>query len=212
VPTAPTSGHRTKPLRGSAIGMAGGRYTRPHMLVMHVRGIHLSGPGRVARPVNHNLSRIWPLVGTTSCARSAQMNTPDARNSDGHFDQLWWLVVCREGGSSDVCVGYVLGVGAAKLLLQRSGSQHHIGPVPDCDLSTVGGGFGRSRDRPLGVLGVHSRGRALASSSARCVPRRLASCSSWVRQENPSASTTVSRPESRTAGRSCCSAMATETS
>ena len=44
---------------------------------MAVRGIHLSGLGRVARPVNHNLSRLWPLVGTTSCARSAQMNTPD---------------------------------------------------------------------------------------------------------------------------------------
>ena len=127
-------------------------------------------------------------------------------------DQSWWLVVCREGGSSDVCVRYVLGVGAAKLLLQRSGSQHHLGPVPGAISQLFGGVLGRSRDRPLGVQGVHSRGRALASSSARCVPRRPASCSSWVRQENPSASTTVSRPESRTAGRSCCSATATETS
>src|SRR5450759_661068 len=42
------------------------------------RGIHLSGLGRVARPVNHNPARLWPLVSTTSCARSAQMNTPDA--------------------------------------------------------------------------------------------------------------------------------------
>jgi len=30
-----------------------------------------------------------------------------ARNPDGHFDQPWWLVVCREGGSSDACVGYL---------------------------------------------------------------------------------------------------------
>ena len=42
-----------------------------------LRGIHLSGLGRVARPVNHNPARLWPLVSTTSCARSAQMNTPD---------------------------------------------------------------------------------------------------------------------------------------
>jgi hypothetical protein len=49
---------------------------------MHLRGIHLSGLGRVARPVNHNLSRLWPLVGTTSCARSAQMNTPDTGDPD----------------------------------------------------------------------------------------------------------------------------------
>ena len=31
----------------------------------------------MARPVNHNPARLWPLVSTTSCARSAQMNTPD---------------------------------------------------------------------------------------------------------------------------------------
>lgn len=44
---------------------------------MFLRGIHLSGLGRVARPVNHNPARLWPLVSTTSCARSAQMNTPE---------------------------------------------------------------------------------------------------------------------------------------
>jgi hypothetical protein len=49
-------------------------------LIRLVSGIQLSGLGRVARPVNHNLSRLWPLVGTTSCARSAQMNTPEACN------------------------------------------------------------------------------------------------------------------------------------
>ena len=48
------------------------------LTVSRIRGIHLSGLGRVARPVNHNLSRLWPLVGTTSCARSAQMNTPES--------------------------------------------------------------------------------------------------------------------------------------
>ena len=57
-----------------------------------------------------------------------------------------------------------------------------------------------------------SSGSRSASSSARCSPRRPASWSSWVRQENPSASTTASGRRSSTAGRSCCSAMATETS
>ena len=56
------------------------------------------------------------------------------------------------------------------------------------------------------------QGRRAASSSARCWPGRPASWSSWVRQEKPSARTTASAPASRTAGSSCCSAIATDTS
>ena len=54
-----------------------------------IRGIHLSGLGRVARLVNHNLSRLWPLVGTTSCARSAQMNTPEVHYADLRIMPMW---------------------------------------------------------------------------------------------------------------------------
>lgn len=58
----------------------------------------------------------------------------------------------------------------------------------------------------------HPCSSASARTSARCRPRRPASCSSWVRQEYPSARTTASSPASRTAGSSCSSAQATDTS
>src|SRR5258708_4193449 len=55
-------------------------------------------------------------------------------------------------------------------------------------------------------------GEAPASSSARWVPGVPASCSSWVRQEKPSARIVASAPAARTAGSSDVSATATETS